>query len=326
MKKAILFIFLPLLFSFQIIYARPGFSNAASHFRVIGYVRTSDIENGRAAGIDLNKVNYINIAFINPDKNGDFKPMPGLTAFIAAAHNKNVKVLGSIGGGLAPAYYLSLLADSMRSNFIKEAVQTVADNQLDGIDVDIEGKYIDNNYENFIIDLSTALKQQHKLLTAAVATVYKSQYTDKALAQFDFINIMSYDKTGPWNLNNPGQHSPYAMAVEDLSYWNNTRGIVKEKLSLGLPFYGYGFGKNAPEDMSFKDIIKRYPESEKTDSVNVTGGGVIYYNGIPTIKAKTTLAFEKAGGIMIWQLLQDAPGDDSLLKIINDTIGIVNKQ
>ena len=214
MKKNVFLLFLALQFSYQV-----NFAQTASQFRVVGYVRTSDIEKGKTSGIDLGKVNYINIAFINPDETGNFRAIAGLTAFITNAHSKNVKVLASIGGGLAPVYFHSLLSDSVRGDFIKNAIQFVKDNQLDGIDADLEGEYIDNNYENFIIELSVALKQRGKLLTAAVATVYKSRYTDKALAQLDFVNIMSYDKTGPWNLKNPGQHSPYAMAVEDLDYW-----------------------------------------------------------------------------------------------------------
>jgi len=27
--------------------------------------------------------------------------------------------------------------------------------------------------------------------------------------QYDFINIMSYDKTGPWDTTHPGQHSHF---------------------------------------------------------------------------------------------------------------------
>ena len=48
----------------------------------------------------------------------------------------------------------------------------------------------------------------------------------------------------------------------------------------------------------------------------VPGGGTIYYNGIPTIKSKVQLALQKAGGIMIWQLMQDASGAKSLLNRI----------
>jgi hypothetical protein len=45
----------------------------------------------------------------------------------------------------------------------------------------------------------------------------------------------------------------------------------------------------------------------------------MYYNGIPTMRQKTHLAMERAGGVMIWQLGGDARGSKSLLKVINDT-------
>jgi len=157
------------------------------------------------------------------------------------------------------------------------------------------------------------------MITAAIATVYKDQFTDKALAQFDFVNIMSYDKTGPWNLSKPGPHAPYEMAVEDLDYWTKTRGIVKEKLSLGVPFYGYGFGGSAPESISWKNLILQYPDKINADEFSMKGGN-LYYNGIPTIRKKTSLAIEKSGGIMIWQLLQDTTGEQSLLGNIHAVI------
>ncbi|MGZ3874086.1 MAG: hypothetical protein ACXVJD_14285, partial [Mucilaginibacter sp.] len=110
------------------------------------------------------------------------------------------------------------------------------------------------------------------------------------------------------------------MAVADLDYWTNGRGIPKEKLSLGLPFYGYGFGAGAPSEISFGRLADQYPGAENTDQLSVAGGGIIYYNGIPTIKNKTQLALQRAGGIMIWQLMGDGKGDKSLLNVINDTI------
>jgi chitinase len=54
--------------------------------------------------------------------------------------------------------------------------------------------------------------------------------------------------------------------------------------------------------------------------MSLPGNIIMYYNNIPTIKKKTELAMEKAGGVMIWQLLGDAPGDNSLLNIIYEDI------
>ncbi len=129
---------------------------------------------------------------------------------------------------------------------------------------------------------------------------------------------MSYDRTGPWKPNSPGDPSPYTMAVEDLDYWHNVRSLPKEKLVLGLPFYGYGFGAlDSPVvSMNYKEIISLYPDNELTDTLRLQGNVLLYYNNIPTIKKKTKLAMKKAGGVMIWQLLGDTTGDNSLLNTI----------
>lgn len=297
----------------------PG-NTTPSTFRVVGYLRYDGNLVDEANATDLSMVTHLNVAFINPDADGNFAVDDDLKKVAILAHSKKVQILVSIAGGTPPAYISILIAPANQAKFIASLLKLVADNYLDGIDVDLEQGFVDKNYESFVTNLAAALKAKGKLTTAAIATVYKDSYPDKALAQLDFINVMSYDKTGPWNQANPGQHSPYSMAVEDLAYWSGTRGIAKEKLSLGVPFYGYGFGTNAPESLTFGEIVTKYPGAESQDQVTVSGGGIVYYNGIPTIKSKTQLALEKAGGIMIWQLRQDASGANSLLGTINTAI------
>jgi len=295
-------------------------TTVAANFRVVGYLRYGDNLLNEAKAIDMGKITHLNVAFINPDADGDFTADADLKQVAIMAHNNKVQVLASIAGGTPPAYFSKLIAPAMQSKFIAGLIKLVDDNLLDGIDVDIEQELIDNNYESFVTALAAALKAKGKLTTAAVATVYASRYPENALAKLDFINVMSYDKTGPWKPSNPGQHSPYSMAVDDMAYWSGTRGIAKEKLSLGVPFYGYGFGTNAPADISFSQIVATYPDAVNLDQVTVNGGGIIYYNGITTIKAKTELSIAKAGGIMIWQLRHDATGANSLLGTINTVI------
>jgi chitinase len=295
-----------------------------SKFRIVGYMRNRGLANS-IKNFELDKITHLNIAFINPDSLGNLKVAPGLKDVAALAHKSGVKVLLSIGGGTPPAALPDFIYGNKQDLFISTLIKVMVDDDLDGIDVDLEGGLVDNNYEGFVSKLASALKEKNKLITAAIATTYADKYTDKALAQFNFINVMSYDKTGPWNQNKPGQHAPFDMAADDMDYWTNKRGIAKEKLSLGVPFYGYGFGTNAPESIAYKDIIAQYPGSENTDQVTVPGGGIIYYNGAPTIKAKTVLALEKAGGVMIWQLSQDAKSERPLLDVIDDTIRSQNK-
>jgi len=245
-------------------------------------------------------------------------------------HAKGAKILLSIaGGGGSAASYTYLLNTARVDNFVNKLLAATATYQLDGIDVDIEGGVFAGGltpamYETFVTKLATGLHAQSKIITCAIATSYANSITSAAAQQYDFINIMSYDATGPWTPNNPGQHSSYQMAVDDVSYWNTVKGVAKNKLVVGVPFYGYGWGMYGQNGgvgaYTFADIVNRYPGAENNDQVG-SGNNVLYYNGIPTIKAKTTYAKNNVGGIMIWQLLGDASGSKSLIAAIKVALG-----
>lgn len=287
--------------------------------RVLGYLPSRNDWIAGLNNIDLAAITDLNLAFINPDESGNFPANDAYRQVIEKAHDQHVRVFLSIGGGSPPAHLAGLLEPGKRQVLIA-ALATVAETyNFDGIDVDLENALINSNYASFVGELSAALKAKKKLMTAALASWNGNTISDATLKLYDFINIMSYDKTGPWNLNNPGPHSPLKMAQDDFVYFNTTRSIAAEKLFIGLPFYGYGFGNGAPQSLSYKDIITTYPGSENTDSLTVSGGGKFYYNGIPTIQKKTSFAISnKAGGVMIWQLLGDSKDSKSLLKAIND--------
>jgi hypothetical protein len=285
-------------------------------FPIIAYVPCKS--PAEIAQIDFNSITHINFAFINPDSSGNFTYNPCLDSLVKVAHANGVRVLASIGGGSAPAYYSDLLKDGKRQRFVTRLTQLALDYDLDGIDVDLEGSRIDENYEPFVIELASALKPCHKLLTAAIATYYKDRLTDKALQQFDYMTLMSYDKTGPWRPEVAGPHSSYELAVEDLDYWVNTRHLDKKKLYLGVPFYGYSFGPNGAGSMKYRDIVARFKKAEKKDKLKMPDGSTLYYNGIPTMKKKVRLAKKNAGGIMFWQYMGDTTGEKSLLRAINE--------
>ncbi|WP_427874234.1 carbohydrate-binding protein [Flavobacterium sp. MMS24-S5] len=163
--------------------------------------------------------------------------------------------------------------------------------------------------------MANKLHANGKLISAALSEGYGgANVPSSTFAAYDWINIMAYDATG-WAPNNPGQHSPYSMAVNQFNYWTG-RGLPASKAIIGLPFYGYGFGASANQGISYANIVAQYPGAENLDQV----GNTIYYNGIPTIKQKTTFAIQNAGGVMIWELSQDATGTKSLLNAINQVI------
>ena len=298
----------------------------SAQFKVVGYIR---LENNIVANfktVDLKQITHLNIAFINPDTIGKFKEIPALDTIIKLAHKGNVKVLLSCGGGSRHIYYAKLLASPKREEVVSSFIDFVDRYNFDGIDVDIEGDDIDENYENFVVALRKPLTKRNKLLTAALAFHTRKKISDTALQSFDFVNLMAYDKTGPWRPSNPGQHSPMSYALDHLNYWKNERGISKQKLIIGVPFYGYGFGSLPTSDttfqsMNYNDIVLKFPGAENTDEINFPNdGGTLFYNGKNTIKEKTELALKQCGGVMIWQLMGDTKDEKSLLSVINNTI------
>jgi chitinase len=298
------------------------FNLSMAQKKVIAYIPNWIDLNSFSSTIQYSKLTHINIAFENPDANGYLSFNSGSNAIINAAHAQNVKVFVSLGGGAISEggairdNYFNLITPGNRTAFIQKIYDYVIAHNFDGVDVDLEGPAINGDYGGFVIALANKLHSGGKQITAALSEGYGGANVPvSTFAAYDWINIMAYDATGPWNPSNPGPHSPYSMAVNQFNYWTG-RGLPASKAIIGLPFYGYGFGAAANQGISFANIVAQYPGSENQDQV----GNTIYYNGIPTIKAKTTFAIQNAGGVMIWELSQDATGSKSLLTAINQVI------
>ncbi|KQO20666.1 glycoside hydrolase [Flavobacterium sp. Leaf82] len=298
------------------------FNLSIAQKKVIAYVPNWVDLNSFSSTIQYSKLTHINIAFENPDANGYLSYNSGNTTLINAAHNQNVKVFVSLGGGAISEggairdNYFNLITSGNRTAFIQKIYDYVVAHNFDGVDVDLEGPAINGDYGGFVIALAAKLHANGKQITAALSEGYGGANVPvSTFAAYDWINIMAYDATGPWAPGTPGQHSPYSMAVNQFNYWTG-RGLPASKAIIGLPFYGYGFGASANQGISYANIVAQYPGAENQDQV----GNTIYYNGIPTIKAKTTFAIQNAGGVMIWELSQDAVGAKSLLTAVNQVI------
>src|SRR5205809_8118591 len=118
-----------------------------------------------SSNFPFSKLTHINLYFLNPDSSGKFtQDLSALVPFIKAAHAENVKVLASIAGGGKHPYYAKLLKDNNRAMLINNLLTIVLQYNLDGIDVDIEGSDIDENYDNFAIELAGSLHEHKKLI------------------------------------------------------------------------------------------------------------------------------------------------------------------
>ncbi len=299
----------------------PAQSSSDNDFKVVGYLQSGNLK--QIDRIQLHLLTHLDLAFANPDKDGNliFRAEEDLPAVVKKCHEAGVRVFISIaGGGIneeRAGYWLSALQPENRTAFVKKITDFVTTYDLDGVDVDIEWNLIPTIgglYTPFVVELKNALHALGKEISSAlnVAGLHKD-ITQESLNAYDFINVMVYDKTGPWRPNDPGPHAPFSYAEEALQYWTEERKIPAEKLTLGVPFYGYEF--DTMRSVSYQKIVAKDPANAYLDEL-----GSLYYNGIPTIVKKTQLAKKSFGGIMIWELTHDTSDDLSLLRAISQTI------
>lgn len=300
--------------------------------RVVGYIPIWRDAQAILDGPNSKILTHVNLSFLNPDDS----TMTFTKARADQTWNKiintlrprqaaGLKLIASIGGGAAPSWLGHLVKADKREAYADSLINIMEDFKLDGIDIDLEGAIVSDsgNYNAFVKLLADKVHAKNKLVTAAVAGWQKSYYRGDALAKLDFVNLMAYDYTGPWAPKGVGPHSSYARSIADLESFAAKEGVGKDRITLGVPFYAHQFytedGVRQGNSESFGNLLGSFPEAVDMDSVGVRGtvGGIYYYNGRPTMRDKTIKAREY-GGIMIWELSQDADGDNSLLKVIAD--------
>ena len=289
-------------------------------FKVVGYLSGGNFD--QIDSLEINKLTYLNLAFGNPDQNGNlqFDGNYDITPVVKKGHDAGLKVFVSLAGGGRPdtVIWKSMLTPENRAKFIKGILTYVNQNNLDGVDVDIEGNllpYIRESYNPFVIELRQALHAEGKGITSALgATHVHPAISQQALEAYDFINVMVYDKTGVWRPNDIGPHSPWSYAVDAIKFWTEEKKISANRISLGVPFYGFDFTPPA-RYIDYNEIIAGNPALAYVDST-----GMRYYNGIPMIIRKTGLARKNLGGVMIWEISSDARGDLSLLRALDEAV------
>ena len=279
-------------------------------FKVVGY---QPAWVSSFAGLQFDKLDYICYAFAIEQADGSIM-MPQTTKqlldLVVGAHNAGVRVLISVGGwndGNDSAFDALASNPAGRAKFATGIEGIVDQFQLDGVDIDWEfpEANVAANFTLMIQEVSAKLRPKGKLVTIAGAAFYDGAagVTAEAMQYIDFVNIMAYD-------GNPGAgHSPYSFAESGLKIWLD-KGIAPAKAILGVPFY------SQPGYLPYSMLVANDPEAANVDERNKQ-----YYNGIPTVQAKTALALLRAGGIMAWDLSQDSRKPElSLLNAIDSKI------
>ncbi|MCR5871194.1 MULTISPECIES: glycosyl hydrolase family 18 protein [unclassified Sphingomonas] len=298
---------------------------------MVGYVAAFKGIDLTIARTRLEDYTHFNLAFANPDASGAFvndgqltcMPAPfgaatgvaELRARVEQLRSKGAKVLVSIGGGVIPSCsgdWNALLASDKRDATVASLVALSDTLGLDGVDVDLEGELLTaidraGNYTPFIAALSRAMQARGKLLTCATASYEGGMIPIDSIRYFDLVNVMSYDAIGPSWGPAGAEHATLAMAERDLKLWRE-RGVARDRLVLGVPFYGYGFNGHAA-NWSYRDLVSAFPQAATGDTVGKACAGCRYitHNSPATIEAKARLAQRIAAGVMVWELSQDSP-------------------
>ncbi len=211
----------------------------------------------------------------------------------------------SIGGWERSSGFAPMTAERQtRQKFIQNVLSFALENNLDGADIDWEFPTDDSQVKNniaLLTEMQAALTQHNMIVTQAL-----SASSDKPFSSYSFVDrthVMSYDN-GP-------RHSTYDQAVKDMEFFVKD-GFAKEKLFLGVPFYGRVV--NDPgQEYSYQEIVDKYHPAPDQDEA-----AGLYFNGIRTIQQKTCYAYQNGfGGVMIWELGQDTTDDTSLLRAIH---------
>jgi chitinase len=271
--------------------------------------------------LEFENISYIDLSFVEVDASGNVTyPDAGLSHFVTVAHQAGVKVCIALGGATTidgGGVFATLLLDQHRSTLVDNLVRFVVERDLDCIDVDLEGDGVNEYYEAFVTELDSKLEPDGRELTAAVARWFGDRITARALESFDFVNVMAYDLYT--SLQTPMQTSSIEAATREVDHWVE-RGVPRDKVVYGVPFYGkrWPAGGGNPLTVPYDELLAMDPAVETEDHLQPSGS-IIYLNSRKTIQEKARLA-KTYGGIMGWELSQDASGEASLLRAIREVV------
>jgi chitinase len=284
-----------------------------SSFKVIGYLPSWA---GDVTQVQYSKLTHINYAFLLPTSSGGYEAIDDpskLSSMVTLAHAAGTKAMISVGGGGGGDGFAGIVASSANiTTFVNNMISFTNQYNLDGVDIDWEYPSTGTQANNFLTmmqQLATALHNKGKLLSIAVIGEDGDYVVSGMFSTVDFLNIMAYD-------DNNFQHSTFDLGADCLAYWLG-RGVPAAKAILGVPFYGHDSSKSeddADDQVNYNTIL-----ADGGDP-NMDVYGTIGYNGILTMKSKTSYAMTNAGGLTIWDLSGDATGSNSLLTAINQTI------
>lgn len=97
-----------------------------------------------------------------------------------------------------------------------------------------------------------------------------------------------------------------------IDYWLN-RGVKAEDIVLGMPLYA------RPSWMQYRHLVELDSQYAYVDYAP-TSPLESYYNGMNTLREKTIIALNKAGGVMLFDVNEDTNDEYSIVSMIDDIV------
>ncbi|SFF13213.1 glycoside hydrolase family 18 protein [Sunxiuqinia elliptica] len=202
-----------------------------------------------------------------------------------------------------------------RTTFVNSVSDFISQYAWDGVDLDFEWcestqEY--NNYSKAIVELGEKLATSDVTYSVSLHAYYY-KISQLAINKTDFISLQVY---GPQpSLFDYDEFVSKSNAVVDY-------GIPKEKLVLGVPFYGVESNGNRSSAAYLNFVDAGLISSPLQDQVTYNGK-TYTFDGQETIRKKALFAKQnKYKGIMSWDIATDVTYSNelSLAKAVNDVL------
>jgi len=275
--------------------------------------------------VDLNSLSHLDILYyfsIAPDQDGLFVVPEGLISDINLARDRlrnDALLFLVLGGWYESETIFPMFEDpEKRADYVSQLVRFCLEHDIDGVDLDWEDypySIPPQDRSVLTVMLSDSLRANGLLFSVALVPS-QVVFSSGIHPMVDYINVMSYGI-----LDEEGNQVPLAM-FEDFTYEHVYAGIPREKIIMGVPFYGkrpYKEGDTSPRTYTYRHIVEMaHPLPDNNNF------GLYSFNGRTLIKKKTSFLIEnEIGGIVAWELSQDVPPGSpySLFDAILDIAG-----
>lgn len=194
--------------------------------------------NEKTEGVDIVSPTWYELKNAKGEINSEFS-----YEYYTKAKQLGYKIWPIITNGIDSADYSAettstvMNSEYLREQLIKNIINIVKTNNLDGINIDFEAMKVSDRdlYTQFIRELAPLMKKEGAVLSV---DMYFVNYIDRARIgeASDYVMLMGYDQRGAWS-NEAGSIAEVSWVEENINSLINDSKIPSQKIILGVPFY-----------------------------------------------------------------------------------------